>query len=41
MFPDKKDLYLTFKLNMVTANTQIQAISMHVNYNILNNICSM
>ena len=30
-----------FKFKMVTTNTQIKAIFMHVNYNIINNICSM
>ena len=39
MFFDQNDLYLTFKFKMVAANTQIKAMFMHVNYNIINNIC--
>ena len=33
--------YLTFKFRMVTANTQIKAFFMHLNYNIKNNTCVM
>ena len=33
------DPYLTFKFKMFTANTQKRAVFMHVNYNIINNIC--
>ena len=29
----QNDLFLTFKFKMVTANTQIKAVFMHVNYN--------
>ena len=38
MFFDQKDQYLTFKFKLVTVNTQMKAIFMHVNYNIINNI---
>ena len=38
---DQNDLYLTFKFKMVTADTQIRAVVMHVNYDIMNNICLM
>ena len=41
MFFDQKDLYLTFKFKIVTASTQIKAVFMHVNYNIINNNCLM
>ena len=41
MFFDQNDLYLTFKFKMVTANTQIKAFFVHVNYNIIHNICLM
>ena len=41
MFFDQNDLYLTFKVKMVTVNTQIKTIFMHVNYNIINDICLM
>ena len=41
IFFDQNDLYLTFKFKMVTINTQIKAIFMHVDYNIINNICLM
>ena len=41
MFFDQNDLYLTFKFKMVTANTQIKPVFMHMNYNIINNICLM
>ena len=41
MFFDQNDLYLTSKFKMVTANTQIKAVFMHVNYDIINNICLM
>ena len=41
MFFDQNDLCLTFKFKMVTANTHIEAVFMHVNYNVINNICSM
>ena len=41
MFFDQNDLYLTSKCKMVTANRQITVFLMHVNYNIINNICSM
>ena len=41
LFLDQNDLYLTFKFKMVTVNTQIKAILMHVNYNIKNDICLM
>ena len=34
----QNDLCLTFKFKMVTANTHIKAVLMHVNYNIINNI---
>ena len=40
MFFDKNDLFLIFK-KKVTAKTQITAICMHVNYNIISNICLM
>ena len=36
MFLDKNDLYLSFKFRMVTANTQIKAFEMHLNYTIKN-----
>ena len=39
MFFDQDDFYLTFNFKMVTVNTQIKAILMHVNYNIINDIC--
>ena len=39
MIYDRDDLYSTFKFKMVTANTQIKAIFMHVNYIIISNIC--
>ena len=41
MFFDQNDLYLTFKFKMVTANTKIKAVFMHVNYYIINNMCLM
>ena len=41
MFFNKNDFYLTFKFKMVTTNTRIKAFFMHVNYNIINNICLM
>ena len=41
MFYDQNDLYLTSKFKLVTVNTQIKAIFMHVNYNIINDICLM
>ena len=39
MFFDQNDLCLTFKFKMVTANTHIKAVFMHVNYNVINSIC--
>ena len=39
MFFDQNNLYLTFKFKMVTANRQIKVFFMHMNYNIINNIC--
>ena len=33
MFCCQNDLYLTFKFKMVTTNTQIKAVFIHVNYN--------
>ena len=39
MFFDQNDLYLIFKFKMVTANAQINAVFMQMNYNIINNIC--
>ena len=39
MFFDKNDLYLTFIFKMATTNTQIKTFFMHVNFNIINNIC--
>ena len=39
MFFDQNDLYLTFKFKMVTGNRQIKVFFMHMNYNIINNIC--
>ena len=39
MFFDQNDLYLIFKFKMVTPNRQIKVFFMHVNYNIINNIC--
>ena len=39
MFFDQHDVHLTFKVRMVTVNTQIKAVFMQVNYNIINNIC--
>ena len=39
MFFDQNDLYLTFKFEMFTANTQMKAIFMHVSYNIINSMC--
>ena len=39
MFFDQNDFYLTFKFQMVTVNTQIKVIFMHVSYNIINDIC--
>ena len=41
MFFYQNDLHLTFKIEMVTAYTQIKAVFMHVSYNIMNNICLM
>ena len=41
MFFDRNDLCLTFKFKMVTANTHIKAVFMHVNYIVINNICLM
>ena len=41
MFFDQNDLCLTFKFKMVTANTHIKAVFMHVNYNVMSNICLM
>ena len=41
MFFDQNDLCLTFNFKMVTANTHIKAVFMHVNYNVINNICLM
>ena len=41
MFFDQNDLCFTFKFKMVTANTHLKAASMHVNYNVINNICLM
>ena len=41
MFFDQNDLCLTFKFKMVNANTNKTAVFMHVNYNIINNICLM
>ena len=41
MFFDQNDLYLTFKFKMVTANRQMKVFFMHMNYNIINNICLM
>ena len=35
----KNDLYLTLNFKMVTANRQIKVFFMHVDYNIINNIC--
>ena len=37
MFFDQNDLCLTFKFKMVTANTHIKAVFMHVSYNVINN----
>ena len=37
-FAHQNDLYLIFTFKMVTTKTQIKAFSMHVNYNIINNI---
>ena len=39
LFFNQNDLCLTFKLKMVTANTDIKAVFMHVKYIIINNIC--
>ena len=39
MFFDQNNLYLTFKFEMVTANTPMKVIFMQVNYNIINTIC--
>ena len=41
IFFDQNDLNLIFKIKMVTGNTLIKAFFMHVNYNIVNNICLM
>ena len=41
MFFDQNDLCLTFQFKMFTSNTQIKSVFMHVNYNIINNICVM
>ena len=41
MFCDQNELYLTFKFKMVTVNTQIKAVFMHVNYDIINEVCLM
>ena len=41
MFFYENELYLTFKFKTVTAATQIKTVFMHVNYNIINNICLM
>ena len=41
MFFDQNDLYLTYKFKMVTASRQIKVFSMHVNSNIINNMCLM
>ena len=41
MFFDQHYLCLTFKYKMVAANTHIKAVYLHVNYNIINNICLM
>ena len=41
MCVDQNDLYLTFKFKMVTTKRQIKVFFMHVNYNIINNICLM
>ena len=38
MFFDQNDLYLIFNFKMVIANTQMKAVFIHVNYNIINNI---
>ena len=32
---------MTFKFLMVTTNTHMKAVFVHVNYNIINNICLM
>ena len=32
---------MTFKFKMAAANTHIKAVFMHVNYNIIDNICLM
>ena len=39
MFFYQNDLYLTLKFKMGTANTEMKAVFMHVNYNIMNKIC--
>ena len=41
MFFDQNDLYLTLKFKMVTANTQLKAFFMYVNYNIIKQHCLM
>ena len=41
MFSDQNDLCLTFKFKMITANTHMKSVFMHVNYNVINNICLM
>ena len=37
MFFDQNDLCLKFKFKMVSANTHIKAVFMHVNYTVINN----
>ena len=41
IFFDQNDLCLTFKFKMITADTHIKTVFLHVNYNVRNNICLM
>ena len=41
IFFDQNDLYLTFIFKMVTANTEMKAFLMLLNYNFMNKICLM